>query len=342
MEERVAQLIRDFKEYCDRFDASNLFTGPSLYFHLKTIKELGSAGSAKAAINDPIFLDYLYATLASWGMHRMGPGNAKLVELEDMAESLRDVKGEISGLSSGKIWDIQEGDLDKVASKLWNIISQLRVGIGATKIVAGSKTLHHILPELVPPIDREYTIKFFFGHKTLLQEEGIIFSQIYPYFFQIATSCRKEIEARLSTGMNTSITKVIDNAIVGFGIKHLKGKEQKESLSLKTPPPGRKLTAPRNHVEQSGHLQHSSERGRLADQIRDYVFKHYLEPARTQGKHILTIRAGDVHKEMGLSNRMPAVCSAISTEVFQEKYQVRLVKREGPSNSSNAFFTFEI
>ena len=44
-------------------------------------------------------------------------------------------------------------------------ISGLRISASETQIVAGSRALHHVLPELVPPIDREHTIQFFYGYK---------------------------------------------------------------------------------------------------------------------------------------------------------------------------------
>jgi hypothetical protein len=95
------------------------------------------------------------------------------------------------------------------------------------KIVAGSKALHHVLPELVPPIDREYTLRFFFHTTNLPHREELAFRTVYPCFWKIATSCRKEIECRLGRGMNTSITKVIDNAVVGYGLRHLKGQARR-------------------------------------------------------------------------------------------------------------------
>jgi hypothetical protein len=76
---RVRELCENFDRYTDAFERNALFTGPSVYFHKKTLnirREYG--GSVVACIADANFTDSLYATLASWGLHRMGPGNAKL------------------------------------------------------------------------------------------------------------------------------------------------------------------------------------------------------------------------------------------------------------------------
>jgi len=81
---------------------------------------------------------------------------------------------------------------------------------------------------------------------------------------------------------------------------------------------------------------------KLSDRIREFVFQEFIKPARERGEGTVTIRAGDVHSMMGLSDRIPAVCSALGTNKFQEMYQVRLIDRKGPTNASNVFFTFEV
>jgi hypothetical protein len=80
----------------------------------------------------------------------------------------------------------------------------------------------------------------------------------------------------------------------------------------------------------------------LADRIRAFVSREYIVPAREKKCSKVTIRAGDVHEAMGLSGRMPAVCSAIGSRKFQEMGRLKLVDREGPKEGSNVFFTFEI
>ena len=79
-----------------------------------------------------------------------------------------------------------------------------------------------------------------------------------------------------------------------------------------------------------------------ADDIRDFAFKKFIEPARKQGKRTVTIRAGDVHKDMGLYDRMPAVCSALGTKKFENQFNIKRLKIEGPIHGANALFTFEI
>jgi hypothetical protein len=86
---RVRELAVGFEEYGAVFEAENLFTGPSLYFHHKTLAirtELGA--SVERCLRDPDFLESLYATLTAWGLHRMESGNTKLAEFPLYAASL--------------------------------------------------------------------------------------------------------------------------------------------------------------------------------------------------------------------------------------------------------------
>jgi hypothetical protein len=78
--------------------------------------------------------------------------------------------------------------------------------------VAGSNALHHVPPELVPPVGREYTLQFFYDHKMLQSGECQTFTEIFPKFHRILWSCKEEIRRRLRSAMNISSTKVMDNA----------------------------------------------------------------------------------------------------------------------------------
>lgn len=79
-----------------------------------------------------------------------------------------------------------------------------------------------------------------------------------------------------------------------------------------------------------------------ADNIRDFVFRKHIEQDRKQGERVVTICAGDVHKDMGLYDRMPAVCSALGSKKFENQFNIKRLKVEGPIQDANALFIFEI
>jgi len=224
--ERVDKLCGNFAHYLQKFDAEK-FTGPSVYFHIRTLNTLDSLGLS-AALEDLHFMEYLYATLTSWGLHRMGPKGAKLVDFESFKKTLLNQKEAIVSLQDYRLTQLSEQNLNAIVDALWNILSNLKVSETQTQIVAGSKALHHLLPKLMLPIDREHTIRFFYcrkGARTVVLPYGgeeRIFKETYPYFFEIGLRNRETIFQHIGRALHTSETKVIDNAIVGFALEELK------------------------------------------------------------------------------------------------------------------------
>ena len=80
----------------------------------------------------------------------------------------------------------------------------------------------------------------------------------------------------------------------------------------------------------------------FSDDVRAYCSTHYIEPARQRGDSIESIRAGDVHQDLGYRNRLSLVCGALGTELFQEMCRIERTGIEGPSNGANAIFRFRI
>jgi hypothetical protein len=79
-----------------------------------------------------------------------------------------------------------------------------------------------------------------------------------------------------------------------------------------------------------------------ADRIRQFARDQYVAAARRDGLTETTIRAGDVHREMGLANAMPAVCGAIGGKKFEHVAHVKLAERRGPPAGSNVYFQFTL
>ena len=78
-----------------------------------------------------------------------------------------------------------------------------------------------------------------------------------------------------------------------------------------------------------------------ADRIRRHVRDQYIDPARRNGRNTVTIRAGDVARELHLGNHVPAVCSALGSKLLAEQAGLRLVERRGPRQSTTTEFHFE-
>lgn len=229
---RLDELMAGLEAFVRTFDRSRLFTGPSVYFHNCAIERLRTHISPAEALGDDLFLETVYATLASWGMHRMGDSPARMVEFEIFRDGFQAQTAAINEIQNIKLSELSDSDVPAIALKLWRIISGLTIGIGETKIVSGSKALHHVLPDLIPPIDRQYTARFFFHHKTFNQGDRAAFFDMFPGFHRIARDGRDVLSELIGQGwMSTSATKIIDNAIVGWVIEHYGKKEPDSGIS---------------------------------------------------------------------------------------------------------------
>lgn len=56
----------------------------------------------------------------------------------------------------------------------------------------------------------------------------------------------------------------------------------------------------------------------------------------------MTIRAGDVHRNLSLTSRVPAVCSALASTLFERLAGVTLVGRSGPVQSTTTQFHYRM
>ena len=79
-----------------------------------------------------------------------------------------------------------------------------------------------------------------------------------------------------------------------------------------------------------------------ADQVRAFCRDRYVEPARRRADYSVSIRAGDVHKELKLKNRLPLVCAALGATTFEQSLNLTRVSIYGPLNGSSTLFTFLI
>lgn len=106
-------------------------------------------------------------------------------------------------------------DATKAAASLWRLIDGLEIVDNQAKLVSSSKALHHLLPDLVPPIDRMYTQEFFLFHPPEFQYgQQQVFAEIWDGFVRIARTV--DPASYVGDGWRTSRSKVIDNAIVAY------------------------------------------------------------------------------------------------------------------------------
>jgi hypothetical protein len=79
--------------------------------------------------------------------------------------------------------------------------------------------------------------------------------------------------------------------------------------------------------------------GSQAGGIRTYLRTTYLEPARRRGETFVTLMAGDIHKELGLRNRVPNVCQVMESKILEREAGVKVSSKQGPPSGRGTTFT---
>lgn len=215
--------------YTQSIEVLKEFGGPSIYFHIQSIRE------QEISFLSDRHIEMIYATLASWGMHRMGnpkTTKAKMMEFCDFKQSIVAQRENLRELSSLRMDSSTQEQYEAHIRSLKDIYYGLKVSISDATIVANSKTLAHILPNLITPIDRQYTIRFFtqdydnFFTKSGKYRQVNLPTGVDAHFTDfIKYSCRikalfnrcnhKTFKINKDT-FNTSYPKIMDNLIMAF------------------------------------------------------------------------------------------------------------------------------
>lgn len=214
LEAKRKDLLANLDAAHDAYYKEEIFGGPSLHFHAKSLeaahaRELGA------------FSECIYATLAAWGMHRMGKGGSKMRDFKEFQTSLKSIWSpalKLQNRTPGKLDERDWGALE-------NIFKKIRCMASGTSLVGNSKVMAHLLPNLVPPVDREYTLKYLFSNgqiKNDLEAEWKTLATILKGFFypllndpEVQSRGSKWMAARDAYRWDTSMLKIIDNLVIG-------------------------------------------------------------------------------------------------------------------------------
>ena len=206
---QVDDLCENFGDYLAELNADTAFTDKYLDSHKRTMDLRDKFGGAAKSIDSDEYLDSLYATLVAFGMTKKG---AKMQNRPIFAERVREYKRAIVALEGVGAAQI---DAD-VTGKLWGIIQGMELSQTQSQTVTGAKALHHLLPRLLPPIDRRYTQRFFRYYSSQFQyNQEAAFNLMLFYFARIAQQV--DLGGYVGTApWATSESKLIDNAIIGY------------------------------------------------------------------------------------------------------------------------------
>lgn len=213
----VADLLGNCEEYHRAYYTDDPFGGPCLYFHRRAVSTWQTDWS-EGRIRD------IYSTLVSWGMHRMGRGGGKMVDFDVFTASILALR---ENVDKAKCYVPNEMD-DAKWDNLQNIFRGLKVMSTSVSLVGNSKVMHHLLPNIVPPIDREYTLWYLRGDTSIQSDLGwewqLMRQLVEGCFLPILSSAEFREKASFWLDQqdqypwDTSKMKIADNLIIGAKI----------------------------------------------------------------------------------------------------------------------------
>jgi len=215
MEKKVKRIIENMDEFHEKFEQEHRFSGPSLHFHLRAL-------GLKGKITESDKIELIYSMLASWGMHRMGKTGARMKDFETFKNSVESVKKEINELKKMDVSNLMKED-NKGWEKLEKVFKAIDVMESDPILVANSKVMAHLLPNLVAPIDRQYTLKKLeFSFPDTKEKQWELFKEIHLKFHYPVVSDKNFIKKANQWVKNeknkwdTSLLKVVDNLVIGM------------------------------------------------------------------------------------------------------------------------------
>jgi hypothetical protein len=78
--------------------------------------------------------------------------------------------------------------------------------------------------------------------------------------------------------------------------------------------------------------------------VRRHAYEKYVSRAQRGKEKKVSINVGEVHRELGLNNRVPLVCAALGSKKFLTEHGLRIISKTGPPSgqSTTVTFTYEI
>jgi hypothetical protein len=164
------------------------------------------------------FIELVYITLIAWNMNSR---SAKLANYNTFKNSLKRHKKYFTRLSNCRLEQLSDVDLHKrLEGDARYLFSHLKlVADSKPRLVTYSKTFHFFLPQLFVPIDRKYTLTYFYGHSNIPKDIKLQYKRLS----NILEKCRifaKQVDLSQfydeNEEWNANIPKTIDNIIIGY------------------------------------------------------------------------------------------------------------------------------
>lgn len=199
--EEIVQTIRTrISEINDRYRS-----GPDLYFYKRLIELRNNNNSIKSFLEDNYNIEILYATLVAWDMNSRG---AKMKYFDDFKANILSCLEEFRAIEN--LEESNNTDLATLLSTLTSTYADLNLMKTHRRLVSNSKLLHFLFPKLFVPMDGANTLSYFYGNHT---EKPDKYVEIIELSYEIMNRSANW-ENYLDNGWNTTVPKMIDNAVI--------------------------------------------------------------------------------------------------------------------------------
>ncbi len=230
----IEELTKSKKGFLDYAEQINKIyrSGDDLRFYRKIINSHRQYNNLEKILNIEGLYQLLWDTLDKWNMNQRA---AKLTTLGKLRKSILKNKRDLIKLHKYKTESLSVEKYEKeVKDLLKKVFLDLKVTENKSHIVAVSKTLHFLLPDLIMPMDRRYVMNFFYGHNNYKTgvDEFNVFDEVLREGIKIAEKLNLSNRDVKDNGKNwnTSVPKLIDNAVIVF----MKSREDKDSGHYKS------------------------------------------------------------------------------------------------------------
>ncbi len=213
----------EFLKYVDIHNSVYRAHSDSKSNYLDLIRRHNSANDYERLLTQSDYVDLAYRTLNDWNMNQRG---ARLVSLADFKNSILSHAKELSEMRYYRLELLDSWAATDALSKLKPLFFDLKVMQTQGRIVGVSKTLHFLLPNLVMPVDRRNILDLLYlgaPYSSNPEKEFRYFGEIFEEYRQLCNKlllCKADVD---DSGWNTSIPKMIDNALIAFLAELLKG-----------------------------------------------------------------------------------------------------------------------
>ena len=212
-------LIAEFEASLEHF-ANSTVIDKRYELYLATVRLRTEFPNAAAAVASDEFVNSVHETLRTF----FNLARAGLRPLGEFVDELRKQARALSRFDGVKVGTEPEGTDDG----LWDLISKMKLTANElqegerekqkSKLVSGSKALNLVLPDLVVPVDRQYTSAFLYRYADEFnagRDEQETFRVAFAAFHTIAMTVHPESYVGTHR-LHATPTKVIDNALIGF------------------------------------------------------------------------------------------------------------------------------